>query len=177
MSALSGCWPHSWHAGGSAGLLAYNRSKKMTRWQKYNLTHPERRKASAKRYRDANKEKRAAYTKDWKARNTARNCAKMKEWRTKQPKQYWKLWKSWKPKTGLGRWPTPGRTYEQTLAANRVLRNKMCQNLSDSYLRGWMSRTTGNRIKPSEWPDSLVELKRAQLKLKRICLKSPQTTL
>lgn len=128
------------------------------------------------RYYASHRDKKLAWTKEWRKRNKTRIKQYMKEWIGKQPHHYWKRWKSRKLKTGLGRWPMPGRTYEQTLEANRILRKKKCEELSDSYLRGWMSRTTGYAIKPSEWPNHLVELKRAQIKIVRLCRKSKQMT-
>lgn len=47
-------------------------------------------------------------------------------------------------------------------------------NLESWYVRLKLSADTC--VKPSEWPDSIVELKRAQLKLKRICQLTHQQT-
>jgi hypothetical protein len=73
------------------------------------------------------------------------------------------------------RWPSrppqrnrkQGRPYAMELEENRKRRKRQTESLSDSYLRGWMSRTTGNRIKPSAWPAAFVETMRARLQIKR----------
>ena len=44
---------------------------------------------------------------------------------------------------------------------------KMRDTLSDGYVRWGLSR--GSSVKMSEWPDVLVELKRAQLQCLRLC--------
>lgn len=132
--------------------------------------------ARYKRYRENNKARRAAYMKLWRIKNATHRAEYHRRWKAKQPKQYWKRWDSWKRQRKNGRWPNGSRTPAETLKANRDLRRKQRQQISDSYLRGWMSRTTGYTIKPSEWPSDLVEAKRAQLKLTRLC-RASRTTL
>lgn len=142
------------------------------KWKRYNLRHPERRKASYEKYRLKNRTKRNAQRRDWGVQNKDRIRVYMVEWLSKQPAKFWNRWPSRQPQRNR----KPGRSYEQQLQANRLCRAQACKDLRDSYLRGWMSRTTGNIIKPSEWPADLVELKRAQLKVKRLCRESQTTT-
>lgn len=128
--------------------------------------------AQFKAYRLRNREKRNAQKREWAKRNRWRVAEYQKQWISKQPDRYWDRW----PSRPQRRQRKPGRSYAQTLEANRVLRAKNRKQLSDSYLRGWMSRTTGYTIKPNEWPADLVEAKRAQLKIKRLCRKLRTTT-
>jgi hypothetical protein len=142
------------------------------RWKRYAEKYPERKKASADRYRAANREKRNACKREWAKRNKEHVRKYQEQWTAKQPPLYWFRWQSRPPQ----RTRKPGRTYEQTLEAHKEARKLDRQKIGDSYLRGWMSRTTGYTIKPSEWPADLVELKRAQLKTIRLCRKSRTTT-
>lgn len=142
------------------------------RWKRYAERHPERKKASADKYRAANREKRNACKREWAKQNKEHVRKYQEQWTAKQPPRFWRRWPSSPPQRDR----KPGRTYEQILAANNEARRANRKNISDSYLRGWMSRTTGYTIKPKEWPDDLVELKRAQLKTIRLCRKSRTTT-
>ena len=142
------------------------------RWKRYAEKYPERKKASADKYRAANREKRNACKREWAKRNKEHVRKYQEQWMAKQPPLYWFRWQSRPPQ----RTRTPGRTYEQTLEAHKEARKLDRQKIGDSYLRGWMSRTTGYTIKPSEWPADLVELKRAQLRTIRLCRKSRTTT-
>lgn len=132
---------------------AQERADGVTRWQ---------------RYRQKNREKRNAQKREWAERNKEHVRKYQAQWASKQPAQFWNRWPSRPPQ----RTRKPGRTYAQQLEANRIIRQKQRENLSDSYLRGWMSRTTEYIIKPGEWPADLVQLKRAQLNLIRLCRKS-----
>ena len=157
---------------GSLDCLVGAAGQRLPRWKRYNLRHPERRKATAKKYREANREKRNASKREWAKRNAEHVRQYQSEWTEKQPPKFWQRWPSRPPQKSR----KPGRTYQQEIEANKILRRKMRTKISDSYLRGWMSRTTGYTIKPSEWPAGLVELKRAQLKVTRLCRKSRTTT-
>lgn len=127
---------------------------------------------SFKRYRARNRDRRNTEKREWAKRNRNHVQEYQKSWIAKQPPNFWQRWPSRPPQKTRN----PGRTYQQEIEANKLLRQKMREVISDSYLRGWMSRTTGYTIKPSEWPADLVELKRAQLKVTRLCRKSRTTT-
>jgi hypothetical protein len=144
----------------------------LPRCKRYNLRHPDRRKATAKKYREANRAKRNAYKREWAKRNAEHVRQYQSAWIEKQQPNFWQRWPSRPPQKSR----KPGRNSAQAIEANKILRQKMRATISDSYLRGWMSRTTGYTIKPSEWPADLVELKRAQLKVTRLCRKSRTTT-
>lgn len=128
------------------------------------------REASA-RYRAKNREKRNAQKREWYWRNRERVRVYKSAWQKRQPAGYWKRWPSHKPE----RPRRPGRSYAENLEANRKLRARNRANLSESYLRGWMSRETGYRIKPSAWPAALVEAKRVNLKLTRLWRKPKES--
>lgn len=119
------------------------------------------------RSRAKHRDKRNAQKRSWAKRNREHVRAYQSAWLAKQPPRFWTRWPSRPPE----RKRKPGRTYLEILESNRLLRAKMRAEISDSYLRGWMSRETGYRIKPSAWPAALVEAKRGNLKLSRLWLK------
>lgn len=137
--------------------LARRRATQRAYRQRMTPEQRARRRAAQARWRQSHQQHRQTY---------------LREWRRRQPAQYWRRWPGWKPKTGQGRWPTPGRTPDQIREANKQKHRRDIADLSDTYLRGWMSRTSrrhGYHIKPSAWPAALVEAKRAQMKVIRLC--------
>lgn len=137
---------------------------KLPRWKRYDMVHPERRRDAQQRYRIKNRERRNAQKREWYKRNKKHVQEYQKAWIAKQPDKFWNRWPSRPPQ----RKRKPGRTYSEKLQANRTAQAKVRAELGDSYLRGWMSRETGYTIKPNMWPESLVQCKRAQIKLKRL---------
>jgi hypothetical protein len=130
----------------------------------YPITRKAKARARQARYRAKHHEKRNREKRDWAKRNREHVRAYQAAWTAKQPAQFWNRWPSRPPR----RTRKPGRTYVEKLEVNRKLRAKMRAELGDSYLRGWMSRESGYRIKPKEWPAALVEAKRGNIKLKRL---------
>ena len=54
----------------------------------------------------------------------------------------------------------------------RKVKRAMVQNASDSYLRDLLNKNSPMR---QSWPADFIELKRAELKLKRLCQELKQT--
>ena len=126
----------------------------MTRWQRYNLRHPDRRKAAAARYRAKNREKRNAQKREWARRNVEHVRKYQAQWASKQPAKFWNHWPSRPPQ----RTRKPGRTRMQTIEANRAIQRRQRDVLSNSYLRPQAVL----RMKPIDTVRNSIALKRSR---------------
>ena len=121
----------------------------MTRSQRYDLRHPERRKASHRRYRLRNREKRNAQRRAWGKANREKIRPYQREWYRAHPR----------PRIAR----KPGRNADQVLEAGRKLHAAQAINISDSYVRGYLS--SKNHIRNA--PEALVDCVRTIIKIKR----------
>lgn len=128
-------------------------------------------------WRKANPEKVLAQQRRWRARHPDYVLANRKykkdnrnkmtvyqaEWRRKNPEKR-------KAMSMRNYKLNPERVYRNA----KAWQNKDIARLGDCYVRTKLSR--GTHLPASAWPESLVELKRAQLKTIRLCRKSRTTT-
>lgn len=116
-----------------------------------------KRRSAAKAY-DSNPHKFSLKQKAWRSKNNGlarRRDAAYRRKYAQQRKAYFDAWR---------------RQHREYFKARH---NSDIAGLADWYVRAKLSRQTS--VKPSEWPASLVELKRAQLKVKRLC-HNPETS-
>tara|TARA_R110000868_G_scaffold319682_1_gene580645 strand:+ start:545 stop:994 length:450 start_codon:yes stop_codon:yes gene_type:complete len=144
---------------------------------------------------------RAKYKAEWYQRNKARILAHrrgnptVQEWnrsyyqktksRRKEMRKHHKIakrsseyYKAWRLKSGDAHRQYHRSRYAENrikmLSHSKKRHEKQRIELRDCYIRQILS--DNSETKPSEWPADLVELKRAQLKVKRLCRKSQTTT-
>ncbi len=113
---------------------------------------------SAKKAYLANPSKFKHRQKKWRKENNARARSRDAKYRAKYAQSRRKQFKAWREKH---------REYFRGRNTSDV------RNLANWYVR--MKLSQGTQIQPREWPGDLVELKRAKIKLTRLCRALQQT--
>lgn len=113
---------------------------------------------SAKKAYLANPSKFKRRQKKWRKENNARARARDAKYRAKYAQSRRKQFKAWREKH---------REYFRGRNTSDV------RNLANWYVR--MKLSQGTQIQPREWPGDLAELKRAKIKLTRLCRALQQT--
>ena len=136
-----------------------NREKCRAHCQKWRNEHPERsreiRRVGMQKYRSLNPEKFRIQQKEWRIRNPEKARAIGKRKREKNAEGIAIRNKDWRKRN-----PQKVKQYHSKCAKNAS------SHLSESYIRQLLS--AHNKVPRTFWPKELVELKRAEIKLKRL---------
>jgi len=110
-------------------------------------TNPMPQRLASRRWRAKNKARVSAYNHEYGKRKPDKMREKSLRWRRLNPEKWREI--------------------------QRRVKNNMVARAADSYIRDLLNKK--NPVKPI-WPADFIELKRAELQLKRLCLKSRTTT-
>lgn len=130
------------------------RDRRRAALKAWRSANPEKYRAQSKAWRDRNKAKCRAWTRAWRMANPEKVRAKEAAWKKANPD----LLKSYARKNYL---KNPHRVISNAKAFER----RQIATIGDYYARKKLSRDS--EIPMNAWPDSLVQLKRAELQLKR----------
>ena len=115
------------------------------------------------RWRSNNPELARKRGREWDAKNPGKNAEQLREYYLRHKARHTEK---------VNKWQNENR--EKVRGYVRKSMSLQVANLTDYYVRSKLTRD--GMIKRDEWPASLVNLKRAQLKLTRLCRKSRTTT-
>ena len=133
---------------------AENKEQRKAYVSEWHLLNPEKIKVARKRWAQRNPEKVAAAIRRWRAENPVKVSGYCKAYRQRNPQKVRRWFKEWCERNPV-RYADLARHHS----------TKAVREMSDSYIRVRLS--VGTSTQARQWPAALVDLKRAELKLKR----------